>query len=124
MHVSARLGPISGLVKSKHFVPRIKPLYFINEDEIRKYVSLKKFKILKKRCPYASLSYRDEIRDLLNKFEASNKGTKNSIVNSFLEILPLLKKHYKNSKDINVCSCGEPCIGEVCKGCEVLKKVG
>ncbi|MFH1840161.1 MAG: TIGR00269 family protein [Nanoarchaeota archaeon] len=113
------------MVKSKHFVPRIKPLYFINEDEIRKYISLKKFKILNGRCPYASLSYRDEVRALLDKFEESNKGTKNSIVNSFLEILPLLKKHYKNSKDINVCSiCSEPCIGEVCKACEVIRKVG
>ncbi|MFH1839998.1 MAG: TIGR00269 family protein [Nanoarchaeota archaeon] len=110
------------MVKSKHFVPRIKPLYFINE--IRKYISLKKFKIFKGRCPYASLSYRDEVRALLDKFEESNKGTKNSIVNSFLEILPLLRKKYKTSKDINTCSkCGEPCVGKICKACEVISKL-
>ena len=124
MDVSARLGPISGVVKSKHFVPRIKPLYFINEDEIRTYVKLKKFKIFEGRCPYAYLSYRNDVKDLLNAFESKHAGTKNSIVNSFIEILPLLRKKYKSSKEINLCEkCKEPCIGEVCKACEVLKKV-
>ena len=124
MDVSARLGPKPGVIRSKHFVPRIKPLYFINEDEIRLYIKLKKFKIFKGRCPYAHLSYRDDVRALVDEFESKHAGTKNSIVNSFLEILPLLKKHYKSSKEINLCSnCGEPCIGDVCKACEVLDRL-
>jgi len=122
MDVSARLGPISGIVRSKHFVPRIKPLYFINEDEIRMYIKLKGFKVLKRRCPYSVQSHRDDVRALLDSFEEKHPGTKNSIVNSFLEILPILKKHYKSSKKINVCGvCKEPCVGEVCKACEVLE---
>jgi len=121
--VSARLGPITGVIRTEQFIPRIKPLYFMTEEEIKTYASLNGFDINKKRCPYAHLSYRDDIKEFLNKFEEKHPGTKNSIVNSFIEILPLLKKYYKTSKKINLCKkCKEPCAKDVCKACEVLDK--
>jgi len=124
MDVSARLGPITGVIRTKEFIPRIKPLYFLSENEIKIYANLKGFEIHKKRCPYAYLSYRNDVMDFLNKFEEKHPGTKNSIVNSFIEILPLLKEHYKTSKKINLCKiCKEPCSKEICKACEVLKKL-
>ncbi len=123
METSARLGPVTGIRDDKKFIKRIKPLYFLTEKEIMTYAFLKGLTDDFNECPYAGDSYRNEIRDLLNKFDSKYPATKYSIVNSFLEILPELKKKYKNSK-IKFCKyCGEPASNEVCQACEYVDKL-
>jgi len=125
IETSARLGPITGVIKEKKFIRRVKPLYLMTEKEVMAYAFLKGISGRFVECPYAYDSYRGEVRDMLNEFEARHPGTKNSIVQSFLEILPLLKKHYKTQAKLKFCRvCGEPCSGEICKACEILEKLG
>jgi uncharacterized protein (TIGR00269 family) len=124
IETSARLGPITGVVKDPLFVRRVKPLYFLTEEETTLYAELKKFPFRKKYCPYAGTSYRNSVKKFLNDFEKKYPGTKHSIVNSFLEILPLLKQKYKTTKRISACKkCKEPCSGEICQVCETLEKI-
>jgi len=122
---SARLGPITGVQEDKRFIKRIKPLYFLLDEEALIYASLKDlpFRSFKYcACPYAVHSYRNSIKKMLNEFEEKYPGTKNNIINSFLEILPLLKKKYTG--EIKSCrSCGEPCSGEICQTCNLVKKL-
>ena len=120
---SARLGPITGIVKDKRFVPRIKPFYFLAEKETATYAYIKKFPVKFNECPYSNESFRGEIRDMINTIEKNHPGTKHAITNSFLHLLPSLKEMYKNSK-IKTCSkCLEPSNGDVCNTCLLLGKI-
>ncbi len=124
METSARLGPITGVIKSQHFVRRIKPLYQMSEKEVMVYAFLKGFVGKFVECPYASLAYRSEIRDMLNNFEQKHPGTQYSIISSFLDVLPLLKKAFKGKGKLRVCKvCGEPCAQDKCKACQFIEKL-
>ncbi|MEW6062762.1 MAG: TIGR00269 family protein [Nanoarchaeota archaeon] len=122
LETSARLGPITGIIRDKRFVPRIKPLYFLTEKETALYALLKKYPIKFSECPYSLSTFRAHVRNLLNDFESKHPGTKYSIVNSFLEILLLLKEKYK--ENIGSCKlCKEPTSSEICKVCELKRKI-
>ncbi|MBU2634531.1 MAG: TIGR00269 family protein [Nanoarchaeota archaeon] len=125
IEISARLGPITGVISDKKFIKRIKPLYLLNEKETATYAYLNNFNSKYVECPYTIDSYRNEVRDMLNNFENKYPGTKHAIVNSFLDILPLLKDKYKTNKKIISCKkCKEPSSKEYCQACEILRMVG
>src|SRR3990167_8653093 len=117
--VSARLGPITGIKDDSKFVRRIKPFYLITEKETTTYAYLKNFNIPFCECPNNTKAYRIEVRNFINNFEQKYPGTKHSIINSFLEILPSLKEKYRNYEEIKYCSqCKEPSSKETCQACE------
>lgn len=119
---SARLGVMTGIYKDKRFVRRIKPLYFLTEKETATYAFLRKFPIKYKECKYAETAFRNEVSNLLNKFELEHPGTKHAIVNSFLQILPSLKERYGNK--IKTCdNCREPTSSNTCKVCQLMKEI-
>lgn len=123
LELLARLGPISGLSKSKQFVTRVKPLYFIGEKDIIKYSKIKKFPVYYGECPCRSGSYRNYTSNLLDSIKKP-EDVKNNIIENFLKIMPLLKKHYKGSKKIISCkSCGEPAKDEFCMACKIINKL-
>jgi len=120
--LSARLGPITGVVKDERFIKRIKPLYFLTEKETATYAFLKGFIGEYITCPYEFGSYRASVRDMLNDFEERYPGTKYNIISSFLEILPLLKN--KKIAAIKSCKeCGEPSSQDICQACKLVKKI-
>ena len=124
MGLMARLGPIAGIVKSRKFVPRVKPLYLCKEKEITAYSKIKKFPVIYERCPYATSSYREIIRNELINFEKKYPKTKENIINWFLKILPELKKGFKKNEKITYCTiCGEPSQKTVCNACTILGKL-
>src|SRR3989344_2871747 len=120
---STRLGPITGLVKDKRFVPRIKPFYFLTEKETATYAYLKQFPVKFIECPYSAISFRGEVRDLINSIEKNHPGTKHAIINSFLELLPALRNLYKESKVRTCIHCQEPSSGEICNTCLIVNKL-
>jgi len=120
---SARLGPKVGINENKNFVQRIKPLYLCTEKEVTTYAFINN--ILDKfiECPNIGKSYRAQVRDMLNDFEAKFSGTKYAIVNSFLQILPDLKQRFKG-EEVNYClSCGEPASKDKCNACKYVEKL-
>ena len=124
LNVSARLGPITGIIPDKKFIRRIKPLYFLTEKEVTIYSFLMKLLDKFNECPYNPDSYRGKIRDMLNDFEAKYPGTKHGIITTFIQLLPILKEHYKKSNYIKECSsCGEPSSQEKCKSCQYIDEV-
>ena len=126
---SARLGPMTGVIPHKGFVRRIKPLYFLAEKEVTTYAFLKNLLNEYKECPYAEESYRNKLRDFLNEFDAIYPGTKHSIIESFLEILPCLKEKYikeveEGKARIKSCKrCKEPCSQDICQACKIFGMV-
>ncbi len=121
--LASHLGPISGLQNHKLFVQRVKPLYFCTEKETRLYALLKGFQVQFIECPYSKEGYRAQILDMLNNFEEKYKGTKQGIINSFLEILPLLKqKELAQESSIKECTkCGEPSNQAACNACKIME---
>ena len=124
MGLMARLGPIAGIIKSKGFIPRVKPLYLCREKEIEAYSKLKKFPVTYERCPYASSSYREIIRNEMINFEKKHNKTKENIINWFLRILPELKKGFKRGEEMTYCTiCGEPSQKTICNACFIMEKL-
>ncbi len=121
---SARLGPITGVINDSRFIRRIKPLYFLTEKEVTTYSYIKGFIDKYMECPHDSDSYRAQVRDMINDFEAKYPGTKHSVISSFLEFLPLIRKNIEYKDNIKSCSiCGEPSSKEVCQACKYFESI-
>ncbi|MBS3163190.1 TIGR00269 family protein [Candidatus Woesearchaeota archaeon] len=114
---SARLGVITGVKRDSRFIQRIKPLYFITGNEASLYARLNDIKDIKN--PYKD-SFRTKVENMLSEMESKYPGTKNNIINSFLEVLPKLKEKY-DTKIKNCKLCAEPCSSNICNTCKLLK---
>lgn len=118
----SRLGPKAGVKDDKTFIPRIKPLYFCTEEETILFVKLMDFNVVLKACPCSTESYRRYVLNMLDDFEKENPGTKYGIVNSFMEIKPLLMK--KSVGKVKICKkCGEASAQDVCNTCKLIDKL-
>ena len=123
IEASARLGPKVGIIHDDKFIQRIKPLYLCTEKEVTTYAFLSGLLDDFAECPNVSQSFRAQVRDMLNEMEQKFSGTKYSIVNSFLQILPLLKTQFKGHV-VKICSkCNEPSANDVCNACIYLEKL-
>ena len=123
IQMSARLGPKVGITTNEKFVQRIKPLYLCTEKEVTTYAFLNSLLDNFNECPNAVHSFRAQVRDMLNGMEQKFPGTKYSIVNSFLETLPMLKQKFKGGI-LQVCSkCNEPSSNDICNACIYLEKL-
>jgi len=112
----ARLAPIR---VQEGLVPRIKPLKDIPDRETALYCMVKGFYVKMAECPYASLSFRGDVRDMLNSLEKNFPGTKRSILKGFGAISGLAADRYPQM-DLSRCRlCGEPCVKDICKACEL-----
>jgi uncharacterized protein (TIGR00269 family) len=123
MSLQARLGPKSGVIKDKRFVPRVKPLYFCLEEYVKKYAQIHKFELVYYKCPCIRDSFRNKIKETLNSLIKSRK-LKENIVCNFLDILPLIRAKFGAKKEILSCSkCGEPTSEKICSTCNLVENL-
>ncbi|MBN1385898.1 TIGR00269 family protein [Candidatus Woesearchaeota archaeon] len=121
--INARLGPKTGLRKFKGFTPRVKPLYFCKEKEIMTYALLNGFRIRFNECPYAKLSFRARIRDMINEQENKMPGSKENIIKYYLARQEKLKSRFTGAGEPNTCSCGQPSKSMICSTCALLQEL-
>ena len=125
--LAANLGPISGVKDHQLFVQRVKPLFFCTNKEVEVYTQLKEWDLDYCNCIYSQEGYRSQVKQMLNDFEDKYPGTKQGIIKSYLEILPvmkekLLKETYRG--EIKLCQeCGEPANNDVCNACKLRKEL-
>ena len=101
-------------------VPRIKPLREVPEKEIALYCMVNGVFSESRECPYAKLSLRADVRDMMNLLESQFPGTKRSTVQGFEKIATRAQGNYAQM-ELSACrECGEPCVKELCKACELL----
>jgi len=118
-----RAGPISGSASDARFVRRVKPLYFITEEETRRYALLRKFPVNLEICPHSGDAYRRKFINMLDGFEADHPNVKYNIVR-FHETVKALSPG-KREEHIGTCTmCGEPANARLCKTCQVLGTLG
>lgn len=104
-------------------VPRIKPLRGIPEKEVALYGIAREFFEESRECPYARLSFRSDVRDMMNRLEDLFPGTKHSTLQGYERILKLAGNKWVQA-DLSYCRiCGEPCVQDMCKACELLDRL-
>ena len=67
-------------------VPRIKPLRCIPEKEIALYCMVNGVFTESRECPYAKLSLRSDVRDMMNRLESLFPGTRQTTMQGFEKI--------------------------------------
>ncbi|MBA7688126.1 hypothetical protein ES703_96602 [subsurface metagenome] len=115
--LSANSGAITKNIKDKKFIPRIKPLFYILEDDVKKYSESKQLPVVYEKCPCALDSYRIQVRKFLNTL--SRKDRQN-IMKNFDKMSKKIQK-IKDTRTQYCEICGEPSRNEVCKKCELMK---
>ncbi len=111
--------PITGIVKNRMFVPRIKPLFFVDENKVREYSKLKNLDVVYERCPCAGDSYRIKTRRFVNSLTEKQK------LNIIKNNIKIIEKRRKNieKKQLKYCKvCSEPSRNSICRRCEYLGK--
>jgi len=119
----ARVKPVLEEVHPK-FVQRVKPMCEVPEKEIALYAYLKRIKFQSFPCPYAPTALRSDIRVMLNRIEEKHAGTKYALLRSMDRIRPALEALAEKVKLRECKKCGEPTVGEICKPCQMLQKLG
>jgi len=113
--------PKSGVVENKKFVPRVKPLFFCLNKDVRGYAELMKFPVLYDKCPCSSGVFRREIREELDLLEKEYSGFRENMVRNFLKILSKFK--IKKEELIYCEKCKEVSRDKICKFCSLMESI-
>ncbi|MGV8089764.1 MAG: TIGR00269 family protein, partial [Methanothrix sp.] len=109
--------------KQPGLVPRIKPLRDIPEKEIALYAMVNGIYFESRECPYARLSLRADVRDMMNRMESLFPGTRQKTLQGFERIEELCRGDWAQMELAECRDCGEPCVGKRCKACELLGRM-
>ena len=114
--LSLNSGEISKNIRDKKFIPRIKPLFYISEEDVREYSKKEKLPVVYEKCPCALDSYRIQVRKFV---DGLSNGEKMNIIKNMDKMLGKIQ----GTKDkISYCElCGEPSRNKICKKCELMK---
>ena len=117
----ARLGPRVGVVDIEGFVPRIKPLREVLEDEIRLYARLNEFPVAESGCPHNKGAYRKSMAEVIDLLEERHSGSKYQMLASVDKLSAYLAGSIPGEA-VGSCSvCGEPASGKKCRVCLILE---
>jgi len=120
----SKMGPKSADNQESKFVPRIKPLFFTREDDIKKYSKEKDFPVVYEPCPCSVETLRTNIKSELNALEKEIPDVKEKLVRNMLDRVPTLREEYKDAWEMQYCEkCGEPTSKSICKSCELFAKM-
>ncbi|MEO2154468.1 MAG: ATP-binding protein [Nanoarchaeota archaeon] len=111
--------------KEKQGFPRkIKPLYFVSNEETEK--AARELDIIEKKeeCPYSRKAFRYLVRGFLNNLKEKDPAILNKIINFQLKFYETINKDNINKeKELKKCKiCGFPSQKEICKMCELKEK--
>ena len=116
-----RVGAMPMIARNPKFVPRIKPLINVPEEEVILFAKINKIRHSSQKCPYRKFNtLRGETIEYLDKMEKNSPGIKHSLLESALKLKPYLEKQFKKDS-IRLCEkCQEPASKKICKTCDVL----
>lgn len=124
LELGINMGPKSLGMKTKKFVQRVKPLYFVPERDIERYSRLMGFPVLYEKCPCSTGTLRRLVKNWLNRFEKKTPRAKENILKNFFQLQPILREFYKGENKMRYCSeCKEPTRSDICKTCELMGKL-
>jgi uncharacterized protein (TIGR00269 family) len=117
--LSSNSGAITRNAADKKFIARIKPLFYIAEEDIREYSKKMKLPVVYDKCPCAFDSYRIQMRQFANTLTTKEKE---NIMKNFEKLHGKILNS-KSEEKLNYCElCGEPSRNNVCRMCQLMKK--
>lgn len=126
-HFSASLGAVGERPRDDLFIPRVKPLRDIPEQEVALYAHLQGLPAHITECPHAEESFRAEVQELLYQLEEDHPGTRHSIMAGYEKLAQLAAKEEisDNSEESTTeCRrCGNPTERGVCRTCSLLDAI-
>lgn len=126
IEIGMKAGPKTDGPIDKKFVPRIKPLFFCPENEIREYSEYMGFPVIYERCPCSAGACRPQIRNILNGLEEKYPEIKLNILKNSLHFKKIIREQNRGNgnRKIKYCkSCGEPSKNETCSACQLMRKM-
>ncbi|HSQ93568.1 MAG TPA: TIGR00269 family protein [Methanoregula sp.] len=116
-----RLVRNSGAQSGGRFIPRIKPLLYVQEKEIATYLMVQGIWEDLPECPYAVHALRREVRSMLSALEYRHPGTMRRLI----ENKKLIETEFSKKacgEPVGSCrECGDPCSGELCQFCQLSR---
>ncbi|MGC8543776.1 MAG: TIGR00269 family protein, partial [Vulcanisaeta sp.] len=111
-------------VDREGFIPRIKPLRFVREEEIAIYAYYHGIPLMELECPFVYNNPRYELKFTLARWERDNPNIKHSLV-SFGDSLGKIMAERAINVSLRRCKyCGEPTSKDVCRVCELMGRAG
>lgn len=107
-NLNARVGPKVGFQQQIGFVQRVKPFFWLSEQQIKAYAFLHQIPLDVAECPNAFLSFRAKVRDMLNRADPLLK---------YKLVMHALKQHAEMAILKKCNSCGLPCSADQCRSC-------
>jgi uncharacterized protein (TIGR00269 family) len=119
-----RLVRNSGADSGGRFIPRVKPLMYVQEKEIATYLMVQGIWEDLPECPYAHHALRREVRSMLSGIEYRHPGTMLRLMENKKTVrTAFLGKTV--AEPVGTCrECGDPCSGETCQLCQLMHSLG
>ncbi|MBT1248070.1 MULTISPECIES: ATP-binding protein [unclassified Thermosipho (in: thermotogales)] len=112
-----RTGPLTPTIKEKKLVGRIKPLYFLTEEEILTYTKLKSLPYIGCACP-------NSLKSTQKKFKTNIEFSRDQKLNIVYSILEMKKFLPEEKIEIKFCEkCGYPTTSNICKFCRTKERI-
>jgi len=119
-----RLVRNSGADSGGRFIPRVKPLMYVQEKEIATYLMVQGIWEDLPECPYAVHALRREVRSLLAGIEYRHPGTMLRLLEN-KKIVETFSQKKSVGEPVGTCrECGDPCSGELCQLCQLRHSLG
>jgi uncharacterized protein (TIGR00269 family) len=101
------------------FIPRIKPLMYIQEKEIATYLMVQGIWEDLPECPYAIHALRREVRSMLSEIEYRHPGTMLRLMENKKTVQTAFLGKTVGEPVGSCRECGDPCSGELCQLCQL-----
>ncbi len=118
-----RLGPVSGVVKTEGFVPRVKPFMFVSEKETMLFSVIKGINAVHTPCFYAGFGFRGVVSRKIKELESSRAGSKAHMVSRMMSMKAKYRKKYFGRSIGKCAQCGSPSSGTVCDACSIKNEL-
>ncbi len=119
----AKLSPV--LPETELTVRKIKPLFWIQGQEIRTFAMGHNIPVSEEKCPFQRLAPTYKIRRAFDDVEAARPGTRRAFVRNVMRLVSSAQVREEKNKEPRACKyCGAPTSGEVCAVCKMKMRVG
>ena len=118
----ARSGPVNDS-KVPRMVPRVKPLFYISEEEVMMYTYFAQIPHFSSECPYAPQSPNTKLKGVLNELETNRRGNMISLMRRYQKVMkPVIRAAKFDKKPaVSTCqTCGMTSLGKVCSFCRTI----
>ncbi len=115
------MKPVLEEKKKYKMVSRIKPLFFVKDEECLTYAETNDIPFYKEKCPLSKGSPTNQLKEWLHKLDEERPKILRNFAKSFMRIEERMKIDQSELKKCD--NCGYPTATKTCRFCRVVRKV-